>query len=169
MSKAGEKDDERVIELREGANEQVIQAELRQLRGNASQPSPSQGASSSGVNSSIMPGIVACTNCKSRFAEGVKFCGRCGNRSFALVSEGDEIPKMPCPRCQSPLPQNSKFCGRCGLHLTQSASVPDLSSRGFSSGYPPSPFVSDKRTCPRCRGQFSSNIKFCGKCGYSLN
>lgn len=169
VSKTGEKDDERVIELREGANEQVIQAELRQLRGTGSQPSPSQGTSSSGVQSSIMPGIVACTNCKSRFAEGVKFCGRCGNRSFTLVSEGDEIPKVPCPRCHSPLPQNSKFCGRCGLSLTQNTGVQNVQTRGFTSGFPQSFPNPDKKICPRCRGEFPLNIKFCGKCGYSLN
>ncbi len=169
VSKAGEKDDERVIELREGTNEQVIQAELRQLRGSSSQPSSSQGSGASAAQSSIMPGIVACSNCKSRFAEGVKFCGRCGNRSFLIVSEGDAIPTFPCPRCHSPLPQNSKFCGRCGLSLGQTASLPSNQPRGFTPNVPTSFPTSDKRTCPRCRGEFPSNIKFCGKCGYSLN
>ncbi len=169
VSKAGEKDDERVIELREGANEQVIQAELRQLRGTSSQPSSSQGSSSIGAKSSLMPGIVACSNCKSRFAEGVKFCGRCGNRSFTMVSEGEISPTFPCPKCHSPLPQNSKFCGRCGLSLGQTASVPTNQSRGFTSNFPQSFPTSDNRVCPRCRGEFPTNIKFCGKCGYSLN
>src|SRR5688500_4414964 len=80
VSKAGEKDDERVIELRSGAGEQVIQAQLKSYRaGPGSQPTSSQG-SSGGVHSSLMPGIVACAGCNSRFAEGVKFCGRCGGR-----------------------------------------------------------------------------------------
>ena len=74
----GEKDDERVIELREGGQEQVIQAQLKPLQGTASQPSPSNSSQSGMAHSSIMPGIVACTNCQARFAEGVKFCGRCG-------------------------------------------------------------------------------------------
>ncbi len=169
VSKAGEKDDERVIELREGTNEQVIQAELRQLRGSSSQPSSSQGSGASVAQSSIMPGIVACSNCKSRFAEGVKFCGRCGNRSFLMVSEGEQGATFPCPRCHSPLPQNSKFCGRCGLSLGQPASLPGNQPRGFTSNVPTSFPTSDKRTCPRCHGEFPLNIKFCGKCGYSLN
>ena len=44
VSKAGEKDDERVIEIREGADEQVIQAQLKTLHGASSQPSPSQAS-----------------------------------------------------------------------------------------------------------------------------
>ena len=38
VSKLGEKDDERVIELREGGEEQVIQAQLRPLKTSGSQP-----------------------------------------------------------------------------------------------------------------------------------
>lgn len=170
VSKAGEKDDERVIELREGVNEQVIQAELRQLRGTQSQPSPSQeGSSIGGAKSSLMPGIVACTKCNSRFAEGVKFCGRCGNKEFSLVSEGETPQLFPCPRCQAPLPRDSKFCGRCGFSLVQMPGGSASQQRGFSSGFPQSFPTSDKRFCPRCKGEFPSNIKFCGKCGYSLN
>jgi serine/threonine-protein kinase len=105
VSRAGERDDERVIEIREGANEQVIQAQLRTLHSPASQPSPSQGSGAgSSVRSSLMPGIVACTNCGSRFAEGVRFCGRCGGGSFALVSAGETASTYPCPRCATPLP-----------------------------------------------------------------
>jgi hypothetical protein len=125
VSRAGEKDDERVIEIREGATEQVIQAQLRTVREGSSQPSPSEGTASSGAGSSIMPGIVACTQCGSRFAEGVRFCGRCGNRSFALVSIGDQQGGFPCPRCSSHLPANSRFCGRCGLSISGSTFHPD--------------------------------------------
>jgi serine/threonine protein kinase len=39
VSKLGEKDDERVIEVREDSNEQVIQAQLKSIKGTASQPS----------------------------------------------------------------------------------------------------------------------------------
>src|SRR5688572_9957867 len=115
VARTGERDDERVIEIREGASEQVIQAHLRSRTDAGSNPSPSKGSSSSGIHSSVMPGIVACTNCSSRFAEGVKFCGRCGNRSFTLVSPGESPDSFPCPRCSNPLPQHSRFCGRCGL------------------------------------------------------
>ncbi len=169
VSKQGEKDDERVIELREGVNEQVIQAELRQLHGTASQPSPSQESGASGAQSSLLPGIVACANCNSRFAEGVKFCGRCGNRSFVTLNEGVSPKSSPCPRCQTMLPENSKFCGKCGFSVVQAKILPEPPPQSFSSGFPQSFPTSDQRICPRCKNQFPSNIRFCGKCGYSLN
>lgn len=169
VSKQGEKDDERVIELREGVNEQVIQAELRQMRGTASQPSPSHESSSGGAQSSIMPGIVACSSCNSRFAEGVKFCGRCGNRSFTTVSEGQQAPTFPCPRCKSPLPHHSKFCGRCGFSIGQPTVLPTQQVSAFTPNAPNNPQPSNQKTCPRCKNDFPSNIRFCGKCGYSLN
>ena len=171
VARSGEKDDERVIEIREGATEQVIQAQLRSQRELGSQPSPSEGSTSSGAGSSMMPGIVACTQCKSRFAEGVRFCGRCGNRSFVLVSPGDAPPgTFPCPRCSSPLPANSRFCGRCGLSITpamiqQSPSIPT----GFVSRTPVNPPQQAERVCRRCGGVFPANIRFCGKCGAGLS
>jgi serine/threonine protein kinase len=86
VSKIGERDDERVIEIRPGGNEQVIQAQLRPPRGaSSSQASSSTGSPSSGSPSSVIPGIVACNNCGSRFAEGVRFCGRCGGISMPAV------------------------------------------------------------------------------------
>jgi len=167
VSKAGERDDERVIEVREGANEQVIQAQLKPVREMGSQPSPSQGSSSGGVNSSIMPGIVACATCHSRFAEGVKFCGRCGNRSFVVVSPGESTGTFPCPRCSTPLPNNSKFCGRCGLsmpsgHISQSRSV------GFVTNTNPTVPQQAERICRQCGGAYPPHIKFCGRCGHTM-
>jgi len=168
VSKSGERDDERVIEIREGANEQVIQAQLREIRGTSSQPSPSHGSSSGGVPSSIMPGIVACSTCNSRFAEGVKFCGRCGNRSFVVVSPGESVGSFPCPRCSTPLPQNSKFCGRCGLSMP-SLSIPPLSRRpGFVSGANTSIPQQAERVCRQCGGAYPPHIKFCGRCGHTM-
>ncbi|MBK8304299.1 MAG: protein kinase [Chloracidobacterium sp.] len=128
VSKAGERDDERVIEIRDGANEQVIQAQLRPPLGTSSQPSSSQGSSSGAPQSSVMPGVVACTNCQTRFAEGVRFCGRCGSGSFAGVIAA--VGTYPCPRCANPLANNARFCGRCGLNITS----PPASSQ--SSGSP---------------------------------
>jgi serine/threonine-protein kinase len=170
VAKTGEKDDERVIELREGGEEQVIQAQLKPLQGNASQPSPSQASSSSGIQSSIMPGIVACTNCKAKFAEGVKFCGRCGNRSFAVVSAGQNSKNyMTCPRCSTNLPENSKFCGRCGMNFTNSGSpqIPNQTSGFYPSGtqFSAKPV---QRVCQRCGTAFAPHIKFCGRCGFNL-
>ena len=162
VSKPGERDDERVIEMREGAGEQVIQAQMRSLRTPGSQPSSSQG-SSAGIHSSIMPGIVACTGCNSRFAEGVKFCGRCGNRSFVLVSSGEMSRTFPCPRCSAPLPENSKFCGRCGLNmLPRGTSAPGPGSG--ASSLPPQA----ERICRRCGGAYPPHIRFCGRCGGSM-
>ena len=168
VSKAGEKDDERVIEINEESNEQVIQAQLRPVHGTASQPSPSQGSGSSGAaQSSVMPGIVACTNCNSRFAEGVKFCGRCGNRSFVVVSHGDTPAGFSCPRCSAQLPANSRFCGRCGLNFGQSATPVASRPVGFVSSYTPPPQQAE-RICRRCEGVYAAHIKFCGKCGTTL-
>jgi serine/threonine-protein kinase len=171
VTKSGEKDDERVIEINDEAAEQVIQAHLKPVQGTASQPSPSQGSSSSSQTgqSSLMPGIVACTNCKSRFAEGVKFCGRCGNRSFLLVSPGETSPDyFPCPRCATKLPSNSKFCGRCGLSINQTAGMSGTPLVGNIASFPTNPRPAE-RICRRCGGVFSSNIKFCGQCGNNLS
>lgn len=163
VSKPGDRDDERVIEMREGAGEQVIQAQLKPPRQqHGSQPTPSQGSGSSGIHSSMMPGIVACTTCNSRFAEGVKFCGRCGGRSFTLVSPGEAGRTFPCPRCSAPLPENSRFCGRCGLNMAPRRSGSSPGSNPIS--LPPQA----ERICKRCGGAYPPNIKFCGRCGQSM-
>ena len=173
VSKPGEKDDERVIEIREGANEQVIQAQLKPLRGaSSSQPSASEtgGASSSGSpQSSVMPGIVACASCGARFAQGVKFCGKCGNHSFNVISEAENKKTFPCPRCSATLPAASKFCGRCGLNMMQSEGQSPSRPAGFQSNYPTNPPRQVEKICARCGGKFPPNIKFCGRCGNSLN
>lgn len=170
VAKAGEKDDERVIELRTGANEQVIQANLKTLHGAASQPSSSQGSSSSGSagQSSLLPGIVACANCSSRFAEGVKFCGRCGGGSFVLVSAGDAGRTFPCPRCSAQLPENSRFCGRCGLSLTPQQINARNSAGVITNSRLPVPPQAE-RVCQRCGSAYPAHIKFCGRCGNSLS
>jgi NADH pyrophosphatase NudC (nudix superfamily) len=169
VSKLGEKDDERVIEIQEGANEQVIQAQLRSLHGTTSQPSPSQGSSSSGSpQSSLMPGIVACSNCNSRFAEGVRFCGRCGGGTFTLVSPGDAPSTYPCPRCSAALPTQSRFCGRCGLNITPAAHAAARQPANFTSNYHQSSPPQAERLCQRCGGAYPPHIKFCGRCGLTL-
>lgn len=166
VAKVGEKDDERVIELREGGEEQVIQAHLKPLSGTQSQPSPSNshGTSNSGAASSMMPGIVACRNCKSRFAEGVKYCGRCGKGDFVLVSSGDMTNQQICPRCGNQLPPDSKFCGRCGLKTSQ------IESANFKTS--PTPYQTnpqtDKNICGKCGAVFPLNVKYCGRCGNTL-
>jgi hypothetical protein len=165
VSKAGEKDDERVIELREGAGEQVIQAQLKSFRaGPGSQPTSSQGSSGGGVHSSLMPGIVACAGCNSRFAEGVKFCGRCGGRSFVLVSPGETANSFPCPRCSTPLPENSRFCGRCGLNIAPGGNP----ARSLGSSVIPHLPPQAERVCRRCGGAYPPHIRFCGRCGNTM-
>lgn len=179
VSKAGERDDERVIEIRPGANEQVIQAQLRQYNVHGSQPSPSQGTGSSGApHSSLMPGIVACVTCNSRFAEGVKFCGKCGGRSFAMISPGEVQSGFPCPRCAAALPMGSRFCGRCGYslpplppasgsHISVPPSMPKPA--GFISVPLSSTPTQAERLCRRCGSAYPPHIKFCGRCGETLN
>ncbi len=169
VSKAGEKDDERVIEIRPEANEQVIQAQLRTLHGASSQPTSSQGASSSGApQSSVMPGIVACSNCGSRFAEGVRFCGRCGSGSFSFVSNGPNAATYPCPRCSTQLPQNSRFCGRCGLSISPTAYAAANQTPNFTAPIHQSVVPQADKRCQRCGGVYGANIKFCGRCGLTL-
>lgn len=169
VSKPGERDDERVIEVREGANEQVIQAQLRPTHGTPSQPSPSQGTSTGGSpQSSVMPGIVACSNCNSRFAEGVKFCGRCGSGNFVMISPGEVVTSFPCPRCANTLPQNSRFCGRCGLNIAPAPQSAVRQAVGFSSGYQKTAPPQAERLCRRCGSVYPAHIKFCGRCGITL-
>jgi serine/threonine protein kinase len=165
VSRAGDRDDERLIEIRDGAGEQLIQAQLKPTRGTGSQPSPSQGSSAS--DSSILPGIVACEQCGARFAEGVRFCGRCGGRSFLLVSPGETAATFPCPRCSTPLPQNSRFCGRCGLSITPTT-APSFSRPASFTSATGQPVPQAERVCRRCGGVYPANIKFCGRCGGSL-
>lgn len=168
VSKAGEKDDERVIEIRPGSNEQVIQAQLRPIHSaSASQPSPSEGTSTGGSPySSLMPGIVACANCNARYAEGVRFCGRCGGGNFVLISPAETPKTFPCPRCLARLPENSRFCGRCGFSISSPASLMSASTPNFgtSRSLPPQA----ERLCPRCGGIYPAHIKFCGRCGQTL-
>ncbi len=163
VSKPGERDDERLIEVREGGTEQVIQAQLKSRHEHGSQPSSSQGSSADG--SSLMPGIVACTNCGSRFAQGVRFCGRCGSGSFALVAQAQSPSGIPCPRCGTLVVGGSKFCGRCGYNMP--AAEPSFRQpANFSS--PGSMPSQAERLCRRCGGAYPPHIKFCGRCGLTL-
>lgn len=167
VSKPGEKDDERVIEIRPGANEQVIQAQLRNRHGGGSHPS-SQGVSTGGSqHSSLMPGIVACANCGSRFAEGIRFCGRCGGKQFRLVSQGEGFQSYPCPRCSSPVIGNSRFCGRCGLNITPAQQAEAQRPASFTAPFPSTPTQAE-RLCRRCGGAYPPHIRFCGRCGLTL-
>jgi eukaryotic-like serine/threonine-protein kinase len=163
VSKQGERDDERVIEIREEAGEQLIQAQLREIRGSGSPSTPSH-SDSSGVRSSLMPGIVACINCNARFAEGVKFCGRCGGRAFAVVTPGEGAETFPCPRCSTQLLINARFCGRCGLSISPGMATMASQPTGFLT----SAASQAERICRKCGSAYPPEIKFCGKCGAGM-
>ncbi len=167
VSRASEKDDERVIEVREGTDEQLIQAQLKSLHNLGNQSSSSQIVSGGTGQSSLMPGIVACTNCGARFAEGVKFCGRCGNRSFASVNENRQ--QNICPRCSAHLSPTSKFCGLCGFRLEQSNISASNQKNTSSASVSPHSVQGVAKICPHCQTAFPPNIKFCGRCGSSLD
>ena len=86
VSRSGQPDDERVIEVRSDVAEQIIEAQFKSAA-SGNQLTPSQGGSlksRAGDHSTTLV-VVMCANCHSRFAEGVKFCGRCGNTTFQPV------------------------------------------------------------------------------------
>jgi serine/threonine protein kinase len=166
VSKSGEADDERVIEIRSDMAEQIIEAQLK-IGGSSNQLTPSRGGSldsKHGVHSTTLV-VVMCTRCQSRFAEGVKFCGRCGNTTFQPVS-GELHPPSPapapatasgttCPRCGQTYSASTKFCGRCGIPLGTAA----LEWRA------PKPV---EVFCGRCKTSYPAGTKFCGRCGIRI-
>jgi serine/threonine protein kinase len=180
VSRAGEVDDERVIEIRPDSSEQIIQAVLRPHR-SGGQVSPSRGGSIGGSLSgpaSSLPGVVMCAQCGSRFAAGVKFCGRCGGRVFLPVSDGGQASQtgvrdsgaggslgsghrpvglhgasgVQCSRCGTNYSPGTKFCGRCGIPI-QGAQTIHASPRPVQV------------TCHNCRTAYPAGTKFCGRCG----
>ncbi len=182
VSRAGEQDDERVIEIRPDSSEQIIQAVLRPhvSGGQSSGLSPSRGGSIGGGSGpgSSLPGVVMCAQCGSRFAAGVKFCGRCGGRVFLPVNDapgsqaGPAQPNAPgsigggsvvahgatgvrCGRCGTNYPPGTKFCGRCGIPIQ---SAPASPAPLYTA--PSRPVV-----CQNCHTSYPAGTKFCGRCG----
>jgi predicted amidophosphoribosyltransferase len=170
VARAGEIDDERVIEIRPDGIEQIIQAQFKSAP--SSEPlTPSQGGSldSRAGGTADTPRIVACASCGSRFAEGIKFCGRCGGTTFIFVKDDSEIIRgfgsMPsalslsniaCPRCKQEYPSAIRFCGKCGIPIgTQSL---DWSQ--------PRPV---EVICKLCGSSYSGGTKFCGRCGKAIS
>jgi serine/threonine protein kinase len=169
VARAGEVDDERVIEVRADGIEQIIQAQFKTAAG-SEHLSPSRGGSLDSRTGSAVsaPHVVACTQCGSRFAEGIKFCGRCGNRSFQRVGT-DELIKaavgsqataaaatVTCPRCQNHYPAGIRFCGKCGIPIGSAA----LDWR---------PPRSVEVVCKSCGTSYAPGTKFCGRCGKPLS
>ncbi|MDQ1639239.1 MAG: eukaryotic-like serine/threonine-protein kinase [Pyrinomonadaceae bacterium] len=169
VSRAGEVDDERVIEVRADGIEQIIQAQFKSAAG-SEHLSPSRGGSLDSRTGSAVsaPHIVACTQCGSRFAEGIKFCGRCGNRSFERVGTselkqaaigsqpGVVAATVPCPRCHTQYPAGIRFCGKCGIPIGAAS----LDWR---------PPRSVEVICKSCGTSYAPGTKFCGRCGKPLN
>lgn len=173
VARSGEVDDERVIEIRDDGIEQIIQAQFGKLP-SSQQLTPSRGGSldSRAGGALDAPGVVACTQCGSRFAAGTKFCGRCGNKSFQNVPgtgaltpiiHGGSVIATPtasnratCPRCRQEYPGSIKFCGKCGIPIgTQS-----LDWRQ------PRPV---EVVCKLCGVSYPGGTKFCGRCGKPIS
>ena len=165
VSKSGEPDDERVIEIRSDIAEQIIEAQLK-IGTSSNQLSPSRGGSLDSKHGahSITLVVVMCSRCHSRFAEGVKFCGRCGNTTFQPVS-GELQPEpsraaapstgITCARCGQTYSAATRFCGRCGIPLGN----PALEWRA------PKPV---EVFCRTCRTSYPAGTKFCGRCGTKI-
>ena len=164
VARTGEPDDERVIEIRSDVAEQIIEAQPKSPT--SSHLTPSRGGSldsKTGAQSTTLV-VVMCTQCQSRFAEGVKFCGRCGNTTFQRVS--DMLPTPPglgtagaisptttkCARCGQSYPVSVKFCGRCGIPIGTRA-------LDWNAPKPVEVF------CKTCNTSYPAGTKFCGRCG----
>lgn len=168
VARAGEVDDERIIEVRADGIEQIIQAQFKSAAG-SEHLTPSRGGSLDSRTGSAVsaPRVVACTQCGSRFAEGIKFCGRCGNRSFERVGTNELIKAavaarpapasgtVACPRCQTQYPAGIRFCGKCGIPIGSAA----LDWR---------PPRSVEVVCKSCGTSYAPGTKFCGRCGKAL-
>jgi serine/threonine protein kinase len=167
VARSGEPDDERVIEIRSDVAEQIIEAQSK--RATSSHLTPSRGGSLDsrpGAQSTTLV-VVVCTKCQSRFAEGVKFCGRCGNTTFQPVSQtGPLTPPAPpvtlsptvakCVRCGQTYPASTKFCGRCGIPI----------------GTTPLDWRVPKPVEVLCRGcgtSYPAGTRFCGRCGKPIS
>jgi serine/threonine-protein kinase len=168
VSKTGERDDERLIEIREDAEEQLIQAKLRPLTISNSHSTSLNSRNGGTAQSDSLPEIVACTNCGARFAEGVKFCGNCGNSSFDKIEIPDDMHESICPRCGTKALANAKFCGHCGLNLEQVNNSPSGHESLLDSNFSSSHSNLNKEICPYCAGKIPPNAKFCGLCGKRL-
>ncbi len=170
VSRSGEPDDERVIEIRDDVAEQIIEAQFHSAA-SSNQLTPSRGGSldsRTGAHSTTLV-VVMCTRCQSRFAEGVKFCGRCGNTAFqpivpeAVSAQPRSNPGaassqsgMSCPRCGQAYPSAIKFCGRCGIPLGTAR----LDWR------PPRPV---EIFCKLCGTSYPASTRFCGRCGKPIS
>lgn len=183
VARAGEQDDERVIEINPDPSEQIIQV---QLKSPAAPSSRGSEAGSSGITGpgSVLPGIVMCAQCGGRFAAGVKFCGRCGGTLFIPVGDSAEggIAPTPspavqaggsviarsdeviCPQCGVKYSPGTKFCGRCGTTISSGPLSGGLSGTGPSGNLTPTPFASPSPQPPPPTPARPRSV-FCIPCG----
>ncbi len=156
VSQRGLRDDERVIEIREDAAEQVIQAALKSELERQNAGSQQSGGASSRPGESV-PDVVVCTNCNSRYAAGVKFCGRCGNGKFQTL-DGGSVPSQASPTTTSLNQQNQQ---------NQSNQPQPTAPHRFTvnASQPP---LNVSFNCPRCNRLLPPNSKFCGGCGLQI-
>lgn len=164
VARAGESDDERLIEIRPDRAEQIIQAQFKGVS-SSNQLTPSQGgslASRTGPASSA-PRVVLCLSCNARFAEGVKFCGRCGNTTFRPIGAPQREPEPPpanpqkttaiiCPLCERRYGPGTRFCGYCGVSI-------GMSPLEWRAPQPVEIF------CGLCGSSYPAGTRFCGSCG----
>lgn len=170
VAKVGERDDERIIEIRPDGAEQIIQAQFKSAP-TSTQLTPSRGGSldsRTGPRSTTLV-IVVCTRCNSRFAEGVRFCGVCGNTTFrpightgsvepavSLPGLSTEAKPVICDRCRHEYAPGTKFCGRCGIPLGAAA----------LNWQAPRPV---EILCKLCGTSYPAGTRFCGRCGKPIN
>ena len=168
IARSGEADDERVIEIRPDSAEQIIQTQFKSAV-SSENLTPSRGGSlaSRTTNEPVTHAVVVCTNCHARFAEGVKFCGSCGNTSFQsltaalslaqLNKPAEPEPKtISCARCGQTYPRGTRFCGRCGIPI-------GTSSLDWKAPRPV------EVLCKHCGASYPAASRFCGGCGKPLN
>src|SRR5215813_2638730 len=155
VAHAGDDDDERVIEIRADAAEQIIQAQFKSAPSTGL--SPSQGGSLGSVSGIALPApaVVACTKCGARFAAGTKFCGRCGGTSFDMVT----VDSPAQPRTAPPA---------APLYPSLNQPSPSLNQPAPSLNQPSLGGAINKISCTRCGADQPAGTKFCGRCGASM-
>ncbi|HEY0546388.1 MAG TPA: protein kinase [Pyrinomonadaceae bacterium] len=167
VARSGEMDDERVIEIRPGSGEQVIQAQLRQAP-TPSQFTPSRGGPASGIGSgphSSIPGVVVCGQCSARFAAGARFCGRCGSTVLYPVTDGHGGPSASQTPVSRPGGAGQSSGGSQGGGAGRSiGGQPGYASGVSGHNVSPPPGV----LCSSCGATLPAGTKFCGRCGTTV-